>query len=242
MNKLMILMLTFFGTMVVYSQDPDPAIFEDSWYLTELTVDGSIVETPSNPDFSLITLDLRELPTMGMTTVVCNSIGASITEFTDTFFDTNGFALFTYNCFEPSTFVFESIYFTEFYLDGNLKETFTYLIESGTNTILWLTVTNVNGDTARYGNLAALGIEDVVDNTFVLYPNPVTEKLFLQLSTGVIAQEIVIYDMQGRLISQEVPTQTSLIEIETASLYSGLYFVQVMDEKDQISVERFIKE
>jgi len=130
MIKIIILLATFLMSSVMCAQDPDPALFEDTWYSTELTVDGSNVEIPSNTDFVNVTLDFIETPTMGLNTRVCNDIGSQITEFTDTFVDTNGFSIFTYDCFEPSTFDFESSYFQGFYRDANLIETFTYTLET----------------------------------------------------------------------------------------------------------------
>lgn len=240
MKYSILVIITIVDFSGLYAQDPDPVIFEDTWYLTELVVDGNNVVIPSNSDFSVVTLDLTEMPPWVINTRACNNIGAFITEFTDTFFITNGFAIFSYDCFDPSTFVFENIYFSGFYEDSTPLSTYTYVLESVPNDALMLTIMNSEGDTAIYGN-PALDISEFENDEFILYPNPASEKIFLKLATIATVQEINVINIHGRLMSKKYPINLELIEIETSNLYSGLYFVQVIDENGQVTVKRFVK-
>ena len=217
----------------------DPQLFENEWFLMELIVDGNTIDIPSTNEIGDIQLFLTETR---IETHACNTIGTDITDFTNSSFTVDIWSLLVFICNSQSTIDFEDFYFEDFYrFSFPVNNIFTYNLVSGPNDTLTLTITNANGDSGVYGN-PALGIEDLKQNAFTLYPNPATEKMYLQLSTGVLAKEVWVYDVQGRLINQEVFNQTNLIEIETASLHAGLYFVQVIDNNGHVSVERFVKE
>ena len=241
MNKLIIVLLTFIGSSGIYAQTPDPVLFEDIWYLMELTIDGNSVDIPQTSEVPNV--QVYFLPDPDIISIrACNDLGSQLPVFTDTSFTTDNWALLKNNCFLQSTIDFENFYFDSFYqYDLPFGEVFTYTFEPGPNDTFTLTIINPEGDIAVYGN-PALGIEDVESNAFTLYPNPALEKVFLQLSTSVVAHEVAVYDVQGRSIHQERHSLSGLIEIETASLHSGLYFVQVIDENGQVAVERFVKE
>jgi len=99
---------------------------------------------------------------------------------------------------------------------------------------------NVLGDTAIYGN-PALAIEDFSSKAFTLYPNPVSEKLFLDFSEETGLKKVEVFDVRGVLIRQYGSFQNSLIEIDTAHFNSGLYFINVVDSEGQVAVKQFIK-
>ena len=70
-----------------------------------------------------------------------------------------------------------------------------------------------------------------------VYPNPVSDKLYIETET--VVKEVVIYDVYGR--QQElsaVSGQQSVIDV--ANLNSGVYFVKVVTENGEI-VKRFVK-
>ena len=70
-----------------------------------------------------------------------------------------------------------------------------------------------------------------------VYPNPVSDKLYIETET--VVKEVVIYDVYGR--QQELSAisgQQSVIDV--ANLNSGVYFVKVVTENGEI-VKRFIK-
>jgi len=239
MKNLIITFVVLIATSALEAQTPNPRLFENDWYLMELTVDGNTIDIPSTSEIGDIELFLTETR---IETLVCNGLGTDISDFTNESFTIDTWNMLIFTCNLQSTFDFESLYFEDFLRFGfPVGEVFTYTLVSGPNDTLTLTITNEDGDTAIYGN-PALEIEDVKSNTIVLYPNPVSEKLFLQLTTGVAAQEVRVVDIQGRLIHKEIPPHAGLIEIEINSLSSGLYFVQVLDKNGQSSIERFVKE
>ena len=81
------------------------------------------------------------------------------------------------------------------------------------------------------------GNVEVAENDFVIYPNPVNDKLYIETETEV--KEVVVYDIFGR--RQElsaVSHQPSAIDV--SNLNSGIYFVKVVTENGEV-VKRFVK-
>ena len=78
---------------------------------------------------------------------------------------------------------------------------------------------------------------EVAENDFVIYPNPVNDRLYIETETEV--KEVVVYDIFGR--RQElsaVSHQPSAIDV--SNLNSGIYFVKVVTSEGEI-VKRFVK-
>lgn len=234
-----VLFLCFIG--VGNAQDPDPVLFENDWFLTELVIDGDEINIPFNSDFSSVPLVFEN--TASLYTFVCNSIGAGTPEFTDTLFTTNGFSLLTFNCSLQSTFDFESIYFGDFYREGILNSTFFYELEEPSSDILWLTITNEDGHSARYGNSKALSVQNVKGMSMALFPNPVQNVLYIQLKNTLTEGRISLYDTQGRLVINPINfSREELIKINLTGIPSGMYFIKKADTDGISDVSWIIKE
>ena len=78
---------------------------------------------------------------------------------------------------------------------------------------------------------------EVAENDFVIYPNPVNDKLYIETETEV--KEVVVYDIFGRQQDlSDISGQQSVINV--ANLNSGVYFVKVVTENGEV-VKRFVK-
>ena len=71
-------------------------------------------------------------------------------------------------------------------------------------------------------------VEDVQDNSILVYPNPTQDVLMIQ---GIEAQPLRVYDLQGRLLVQE-----NGIQVGVQHLAEGTYLLQIGTQ-----VVRFIK-
>ena len=81
------------------------------------------------------------------------------------------------------------------------------------------------------------GNVEVAENDFVIYPNPVNDRLYIETLTQTLTIEV--YDIFGR--QQELSAisgQQSVINV--ANLNSGIYFVKVVTENCEV-VKRFVK-
>ena len=74
-----------------------------------------------------------------------------------------------------------------------------------------------------------------------LFPNPTENTINLKLSNQKI-QEIVIYDLQGRVIFQEhTDGNSNNSQIDVSDFSNGVYIVQVMSTHGNVSSSKFIK-
>ena len=80
---------------------------------------------------------------------------------------------------------------------------------------------------------------EVAENDFVIYPNPVNDRLYIETQT--LTQTIEIYDVYGRIQNlSNSATQQLSNSINVDNLNSGVYFVKVVTEKGEV-VKRFVK-
>ena len=74
-----------------------------------------------------------------------------------------------------------------------------------------------------------------------IFPNPVSDKLFIELANQPVKSEITIIDLGGRVIARKIyPEGTSRFEIDFSSFRSGSYIVQVKNH-DKISNHLIVK-
>ena len=71
-----------------------------------------------------------------------------------------------------------------------------------------------------------------------VYPNPVNNKLYIVTEDEV--ENVVVYDIYGRLQVTETPRHQGNLAIDVENLKSGIYFVKINTEKGNI-VKRIIK-
>ena len=105
---------------------------------------------------------------------------------------------------------------------GNLNLPGTYVFK--------LTVSDTkekNGDIVTVivtGNIITF-VEKTDEQEVVVYPNPASDKLFVNLANRKFLQ-INMYDLTGRLLVQKnINKQTGLIEINTSGFIKGLYLL-----------------
>ena len=81
-------------------------------------------------------------------------------------------------------------------------------------------------------------VEENYSNEIEIYPNPVNNKLYIETELDV--EEIVVYDVYGRLQVAETPSRQEIMTIEISNLNSGVYVLKVMTENGEF-VSRFVK-
>ena len=72
-----------------------------------------------------------------------------------------------------------------------------------------------------------LGIDDLTDRTFNIYPNPVSGSLTVE-KKGIAGDEISIHDLTGRRIHVPVREQSPRkVVLDVSGLAGGMYLVKV---------------
>lgn len=83
-----------------------------------------------------------------------------------------------------------------------------------------------------------MGVEDVAQDMFSIYPNPVMNTLFIQAKSPV--QAVLIYDLNGRLQVQKM-LNSSKEGIDVSQLNTGIYFVKLQLQNGKTKTTKLIK-
>lgn len=79
-----------------------------------------------------------------------------------------------------------------------------------------------------------LGVSEIDNSDFKLYPNPSTEKLNIEVTNAQI-EAVSVYNVLGQLVStEELKLQSSKYQINVANLSSGMYTIKVITDKGQL--------
>lgn len=86
----------------------------------------------------------------------------------------------------------------------------------------------------------AIGIHELSEDQtiFHAYPNPCSETLSIVLKNSIKANKIKVLDCTGKIL-QEYPGNTG--SINTSALAEGIYFLEIISEKDGRQIKKFIK-
>lgn len=92
--------------------------------------------------------------------------------------------------------------------------------------------------------ISTTGIAEAVENTISVYPNVVND--FLQINWGKegLAYKFTInlYDSRGEIVyTKNIVSSESILKIDTQHLFSGLYFLNVIQSTGQIYNYKIIK-
>jgi|GEM_PF-2731043 len=88
--------------------------------------------------------------------------------------------------------------------------------------------TNCSNATATMVVSAVSGIEDHKAIDVAIYPNPASDKLYLQAGTDITVQGVEIYNMQGRCVLSSKGQPESL---DISDLSTGVYLVEIKTDK-----------
>jgi hypothetical protein len=81
-------------------------------------------------------------------------------------------------------------------------------------------------------------VEDIAGKTFVLYPNPAGNRLFIRNAGSISSLEII--NLDGRLM-MKVRNYNDVISLDVSSLASGVYTVRAY-QGDQVHVLKLVKQ
>jgi hypothetical protein len=101
--------------------------------------------------------------------------------------------------------------------------------DDNTNDVL-NTGTSKIDDILVYGDVSA-GIQQVSNNSFSIYPNPVVAGNNINLSTEMLVNSVEVFDITGKLVLiNDITTIDNNLVIDVRSLKAGMYFLKVNSE------------
>lgn len=86
-------------------------------------------------------------------------------------------------------------------------------------------------EVSGYGSIAT-EILNQVTNHFILFPNPTTDNVYIQISTDVEKVQMISFSGQVVLEQTTIGTKT---EINTSALEPGIYFVKALSSNQVIT-------
>ncbi len=93
------------------------------------------------------------------------------------------------------------------------------------------------GDTSK-GEDTTNSIQAVNQTSILVFPNPTTDKFFIQMSEPVTELSIDIYDMQGRFIKSVSSANNQTVEVSAQGMTKGIYHIRCMSGEKLIVVKK----
>lgn len=123
---------------------------------------------------------------------------------------------------------------------GDLSGAAVSLSADGTVVAIGATGNDANGNNAGhvrvYDASAVLSSKRLLDSNFMVFPNPVTDQLQINLGKGINLERINIYSALGQLIKTEFSTEFSLAEFA-----KGSYFFEVITDQGKATKTVVVK-
>lgn len=94
-------------------------------------------------------------------------------------------------------------------------------------------------DTSNCVSMIVTGIDHLKEIYFEIYPNPATDKLFVNYELKG-SHQINILDVTGRVIYSGM-YEDHFSEIDISKLFAGIYFIRITNKNNQSSMQKFIK-
>jgi hypothetical protein len=125
------------------------------------------------------------------------------------------------------------------YLAHTLLQTYGRIPNGGSWQILNTITRNASNTNDTTSTLSLI---ETNNNDITLYPNPVTETLFLRNLTGISIHSVDIYDLMGKK-TLHTDHDTNPDEIQVSVLPKGIYFLRIKEKESSVyKTLRFFKE
>ena len=212
-------LIALLNILLVSAQDPQ--LFENTWYLEKLVIDGDDVFHPINSEIQFVSLIVSASV---LDTEVCNGYGGGVLDVDNDTITVDVLFQLPQNCFLPETNQFETIYLDDFWIWSQQGNIFDYQIQMGANDTRVLILTNEINNLAIYNN-QLLSLNDNLSNHIVIYPNPSEDEIFITGLNEPIGYSLFnIHGVKFRegIINGDEP-------ILVSNFQSGLYLLKLND-------------
>lgn len=222
MKKLYLLLLLFF---MLFLHAQKEVLMANDWQLNKTIISGTEYPytIPAGSDYKGVAKFYEDIIFTGF----CFS-----TDFVINYISNNTFTLGSgggvLDCYTSYDQYFHAIFGSAIGI-----RSFTYSIQNQDNR-KWLTITNADGNKAIYVSKENMNVGDVSAQKLGLHPNPVKDKLVININE--IIEKVEILSLSGQVIKI-----SSSKEIDTSSLLKGNYIVKIKTNKGAVT-EKLIKD
>ncbi|GLR19818.1 T9SS type A sorting domain-containing protein [Portibacter lacus] len=81
-----------------------------------------------------------------------------------------------------------------------------------------------------------------VENNVLFYPNPVSQRLYVQNLRNSNLHQVNIYNLNGQLVKQIRNIDHNILEINTSNFANGTYILSLIDTRGNVSSQKFMKQ
>ena len=78
------------------------------------------------------------------------------------------------------------------------------------------------------------GINDVINESFLVYPNPIKEKARIRFNRIQSKVDIEIYNSKGEIVKELHGENTKLLEFDRGNLKAGIHFVRIVNDANNV--------
>ncbi len=93
-----------------------------------------------------------------------------------------------------------------------------------------------------YSDDCALGLPETGYGIISLFPNPTKNELFLTSNNTAGSLKLKIFNIEGKLLSNQNIAVEKETSIDVSQLSSGIYFLNIEDENGNTTIKKFIKQ
>jgi hypothetical protein len=122
-------------------------------------------------------------------------------------------------------------------INNAITQTYT-ATQTGSYTVL---VTDANGcsNTSSALNVTISSVNEILDFRSVIYPNPATNELMIEVSEEI--DEVKVTDVAGQVIFTKSQIQNQKSEIDVSELAEATYFIHIKTTSGKTAVKSFVK-
>jgi len=114
---------------------------------------------------------------------------------------------------------------------SNIQVAAPAIIVGSTNTIVTTGTAVISSGCLDCSTCTTTDMDEVVvDNSFIIYPNPVQEELFVSWDFEIDNGNIKIYNTFGEIIYSDVVFKKSFKKLDLKHLSAGVYFIRLCEE------------
>lgn len=235
-NGLKILTLENNGNLLTFNSylnfSPE-IISQNTWYLTDLVIDGVSHPPFVSEEFQYISLKFEE--NNGFLTTVCSSLMGLSDFFNEDKFFIQDVSQTMISCGISENEEYEQLYLNFFWNNYFNPYEYTVLNENDDPVLV---ITDINGNQAIYSN-HFMSVNENRKTEFSIFPNPVKNTLFIKTehSKNTILK---VLDISGKItVSQPLSEKSSVIDL--SHLPKGIYFVTIEENGKILKSEKIIK-
>ena len=127
--------------------------------------------------------------------------------------------------------------------DGNTstEQNPTHVYAESGNYDICLIATNAGGNDMVCKNLfLETGIDDIVFNNCLIYPNPASELITIELQNSIAKGQLIVYDFSGKIVTEILMQNSNKIELSVKEFPKGIYSFVIKNKNLIVGNGKFV--